>query len=237
MDCEQNKIAEARIQEATARHMDLMIRMMRIDDALARRTMASVIQADPAMTFAQAVGEVAMLLRHQADQTPCHKETSGRDLRPVIAYTLDLIGLRYPERERFRSRFHFAINGDAPPGYGRGSMEFAAWKFERTFADRAGMIAPGFKEDAINRIATALNRPLPVLFFDLIRTDVAMATLGIRLYCEVANENPASRLVTLWRSFHPDTIEHAKADADQAMVMVDEYLLDTNRPQTSIPHA
>lgn len=230
MDCGQNAIMEARIQEAAARHMDLMTQMMRIDDALARQALASIIHADPAITFAQAVGEAAMWLRHQADQMPCRTANPGKaDLRTVIAYTLDQIGLRYPEPERFHQRFHFAVEGDAPPGLGRGSMEFLAWQFGHIFTDRAGRPAPGFKEEMIDRVAAALNRPLPAKFFDLIKMDIAMTTFGIRLYCEFSGDDPSSRLAAIWRSFHPDAVERARSAADQAMATTKEFLQEPQR--------
>ena len=81
----------------------------------------------------------------------------------------------------------------------------------------------------IDRVAAALNRPLPAKFFDLIKMDIAMTTFGIRLYCEFSEDDPSSRLAAIWRSFHPDAVERARSAADQAMATTKEFLQESQR--------
>ncbi len=206
------QVKETRINEVANRHLDLVSRMKRIDDALARRAVGAVVRAHPDLTFAQACGHEAVRLRHEIELSP--PGADGHDFRRPIAFFLDQIASRYPESERFRPRFRFECA--EPAAVGQGTLDATAWQFERVFADPAGRVGCIYSVETVERLAETMRVPLPAGFFRLTVTDVAMAATAVQLYCHVSGEDPTRRLEMVFRDVHPLAAERMRADAARA---------------------
>ncbi len=145
----------------------LLRRLEKVSRRLAKRFADEIAQRTSEATPAQIAGWQAMIWRYHAEVGMASIATQANLVK--AAAVLDDFAASFPEDQRFKLHFTFAIE-PPDPTMGQAELAFLSWHYQARFTDFYGR--PNRDPDGFKEARKLFAQPHPAAFFEKVADEI-----------------------------------------------------------------